>query len=108
MEEPAPAVARGIYESQAEDGDRPFDDLGAEERQDLIDYCGIAIGLHAQWLSEKGFRIVPPGDVPRPKTDEEAAAMVQAVKVYQAAKARKGGLVGSVAPKKLILPPGTH
>jgi len=69
---------------------------------------GLAIGAHMAWLDARGFRLLPPGAVPRPKSEDEAMAMLKASKDWFDAKKRKGGLVGGVAPRKLILPPGTH
>lgn len=107
LPEPAPAIARAIYEAGAEEGDVPWDGLAEEEREALTNYARDHIGAHMHLLAERGFRILPPGAVLRPKTDDEAAAMAEGVRLYHEAKKRKPGLVGSVAPK-LILPRDVH
>lgn len=99
-------IAQRFYEAQAEDGDVAWADLSEHDRADMIDYVRAVIGQHMHWLNENGFRLLPPGAVLRPKNDNEAGAMQEALRLYGEAKKRKGGLIGSVAPK-LILPPGS-
>jgi hypothetical protein len=108
LPEPAPIIAQRFYEAEAADGDTPYADLPEHEREQLTDYVRGVLNQHMRLLSEQGFRILPPGAVLRPKNDQEAGAMQEALRIYAEAKARKGGLIGSVAPKKLILPPGSH
>jgi hypothetical protein len=105
--DPREQVARAVYAFNAEDGDATFDDLDPAERQVLIDYAEAHITAHIAALTASGFKLLPPGATLRPKSDDEAAAMLQAVRLWTEANARKVGLVGSVAPK-LILPKGMH
>lgn len=106
--DPRHHVARAVYAENIEPGDIPFDELDEEEQQALVDLAEVHITSHLAFLTEHGFRLVPVGAALRPKSDDEAAAMLQAVRLYHDAKGRKGGLVGSVAPKKLILPKNHH
>lgn len=102
------AIARAVWTANMGEGDAPWDQLTPDEQEYLGAHAEGYIAAHMALLQANGFRILPPGAFPRPKSDEEAAAMLLAVKAYREAKKRKGGLVGSVAPKKLILPPGMH
>jgi len=105
-EEPRVSVARAVYEANAEDGDAPWPELDDEERQSLTDWAEAYLSAHIGWLETHGFRLLPPGAVPRPQSEAEAMAMLKASKGWFDAQKRKPGLVGAVAPK-LILPPGT-
>lgn len=104
--DPAGDVARGLYESQADEGDTPYDDLPEADRAALVQYCQIAIGLHAQWLTERGFRIVPPGATALPQSEAEAMGMVAAAKAFLDGQKRKGKLLGGVTGGGVILPKG--
>lgn len=106
-ETPPLAIARAVYTEGLQDGDTPFDDLDPEDREALIAYADEHIQAHMAHLAASGFRLLPPSATLRPKTEAEALAMIQASKDWFDAKKRKPGLVGSVAPKKLILPPGS-
>lgn len=105
LPEPAPIVAQRFYEAEAAEGDTTWDDLSEGDRDNLVEYVRGVIGQHMLLLAEQGFRILPPGAVLRPKNDQEAGAMREALRLYAEAQKRKGGLVGAVAPK-LILPKG--
>jgi hypothetical protein len=100
-------VAESVYDAVSEPGDTPWASLGDGERDLLGQHAELYIMAHIISMQTRGLRIIPPGAVARPTSDDEAAAMARAVKLYMDAKNRKGGLVGSVAPKKLILPPGS-
>lgn len=102
------AVARAVYTAGIQDGDAAFDDLDAEDREALISYADEHIQAHMAHLAASGFRLVPPGATTRPQSKDEAMAMLQASKDFFDAQKRKPGLVGSVAPRKLILPKGAH
>lgn len=105
LPEPAPVIARAVYEHQQDPTDVPWDDLDDEDRQLLTAHAVAHISAHMGWLEKHGFRVLPPGAVLRPKSDDEAAAMDQAVRLYAEAKKRKAGLL--MGEKKLILPPGS-
>jgi hypothetical protein len=106
LPEPAAVIAERLYGAQADDGDTPWLELEPEEREGFTDTVRLAISLHMGFLNEHGFKIVPPGAVLRPKSDEEAAMMAEAVRLYGEAKKRKGGLL--TGERKLILPKGAH
>lgn len=105
-EEPALAVARGLYASQFEEGDTPWDDLDGATREDLVEYSRIAIAHHVAWLNAQGFRLLPPKTLLKPTTEDEAMGMVQLAKQFLDASRRKGKLMGQPG-RKLILPPGS-
>lgn len=107
LPEPKSVIARQVWDAGFMDGDLTWDDLDDEQRGALENLASDYIACHMRFLSEHGFRLIPPNTVLRPKSDEEAAMMTEAVRLYRAAKTRKGGLVGSTAPK-LIIPKGTH
>lgn len=106
-ETPPLAVARAVYTNGVEDGDTAFDELDAEDREALIAYADEHIQAHMAHLAASGFRLLPPGAMLRPHSKDEALAMLQASKDFFDAQKRKPGLVGSVAPRKLILPKGS-
>lgn len=106
---PADQIARNVQEALREGcDDLAWDDLTEEEREGEVFLAEHYMAAHAQWLSESGFKIIPPGATPVPKTDDEAMAMVRAAKSYFDGKKRKGGLVSTVGAQKLILPKGAH
>ncbi len=73
-----------------------------EEHRGALLAAHAAIAAHAQWLENNGFRTIPVGAVAIPQSDEEAAAMMTAVKAYGERKRRKVQLLST---PKLILPP---
>lgn len=103
--EPKGVIAREVYALYAEEDDEPYDDLTDAQRDSLEAFAVAYISSHMKFLAQHGFRLLPPGAVLRPKSDEEAGAMEHAVKLYRQAATRKGGLVSAVAPG-LILPKG--
>ena len=106
--DPRTDVARAVWEAQSIDGDPAFSELTEDQREDLAAYAEAHIAAHAQWLDQHGFRIIAPGAVPRPTSEPEALAMVQAAKAFFDAQKRRGKLMAGAVPKKLILPPGVH
>lgn len=104
--EPKWGIAERLYEAGFEDGDTPWADLQPEEREALSNLALDYISAHMAWLNEHGFKIIPPGSVLRPKSDEEAAMMAEAIRLYHEAQKRKGGLLAG--ERKLILPKGVH
>lgn len=103
--DPRPAIAEAVYTIMMDEGDPPFSDLDAEDRKDILAITEHYINAHIGWLSQQGFRLLPPGVTPLPKSPEEALAMVQAAKAYADSQKRKSKLFGG-ASKKLILPKG--
>ncbi len=73
-----------------------------EEMRGALMAAHAAVEAHAGWLEVNGFRTIPAGAVAIPQSDEEAAAMVTAVRAYEDRKRRK---VQLLATPKLILPP---
>jgi acyl-CoA reductase-like NAD-dependent aldehyde dehydrogenase len=98
----AEAVSQAILAATTEDPD--WDALDDSERADFLLAAHNAIGAHDKWLTEAGFRIVPPGMTPVPASEEEANAMLQAVQSWRQARDRKNTLV---CGPKLIMP-GVH
>lgn len=101
---PKDDIARGLYAALAQDGDTAWDELAAAERESLADYAELALALHVEWLASRGFKIIPPGATPIPKSEAEALAMVQAAKGFFDAHKRKGKLVSTAATPRLIVP----
>lgn len=106
---PHEVIARLVYERAMEDGDIPWPDLPPEDREHLAEYARDILHAHIELLTVQGFKLVPPGAAPIPKTQEEAMAMIQAAKGFFDAQKRKGKLMNAAAPEpKLILPKGFH
>lgn len=108
--DPRSIIAAAVYTLMMDEGDAPFSELDDEDRADLISLAEQYISAHVAFLTQQGFRLLPPGVTPIPTCAEEALAMVQAAKRFtdsaRNGKGRKSALVGSVVPKGLILPPG--
>jgi hypothetical protein len=102
--EPAPVIAERLFDHDAVEGEA-WADQDAEAREAITSTVRDVISLHMAFLAEHGFKLLPPGAVLRPKSDEEAAMMAEAVRLYGEAKKRKGGLLAG--ERKLILPPGS-
>lgn len=106
--DPAEDIAKVVQEALRDGSDDPaWPDLTDEQRQDEVYLAQHYLLAHINWLGQRGFKVIPPGAVPVPKTDDEAMALVQTAKAYFDGKKRKGQLVNTVAPRKLILP-GAH
>jgi hypothetical protein len=101
------AVARTVWDADFEEGDTPFDDLSPDDKAAMIGCADDHVTAHITWLQANGFRLLMPGALPRPHSEAEALAMVQAAKDWFDAKKRKPGLLGGIAPKRLFLPPGS-
>jgi hypothetical protein len=97
-------VAKAIL-GAASDGSEDWDALPAEERDVIRTAAKAAMAAQAQGLIARGFRLVEPGAVLIPKSDEEAGAMLRAIKDFAATTRRKGKLVGGPG---LIVPPGAR
>lgn len=103
--DPRPTIAEAVYTIMMDEGDTPFAALDEEDRADIITLTEHYINAHVGWLTQQGFRLMPPGVTPIPKSAEEALAMVQAAKQFHDSQKRKSNLIGG-KPKRLILPPG--
>lgn len=101
--EAAEVVGKALTEATAdpEAGAADWSDLDEEVRAQICELGLHAIQAFVQFAAEKGVRMVSAQAVPIPESDEEAAAMMAAVKVYTDGKRRKGGLVASAG---LIVP----
>lgn len=99
---PAGEVARAVYDALWEDGDETFEQLSESDRTDLVYLAEHYIAAHLAFLGAHGWKVIPPGSVPVPKSEPEAMAMVRAAKAFLDAHKRKGSLLAT--PKKLILP----
>jgi hypothetical protein len=101
------AVAVAMFAELHEAGEEDFAALPEAEQADFLGLAVVAMKAHADWLTENGFRIAPPGTALMPKTEQEAAAMLLAVQQFRLAMdrnvSRKTVLVGV---PKLIVPPG--
>lgn len=107
--DPRHLVAEAVYTAMMDEGDPPFSDLDAEDAADMLVVTENYLTAHLNFLTANGFRIVPAGAVPRPQSEPEAMAMLQAAKGWFDAAKRKGKLLaGATAKPKLILPPGVH
>jgi hypothetical protein len=102
--DPARDVAQFVYAAGFEDGDTPWAELSEDERDALIGFAHDHLQAHLRWLVASGFKVIPPGHVPNPTSDDEAMAMVKVAKHYFDAKKRKGHLVASGPRPKLIVP----
>lgn len=106
------ATAVAILKATGERANEPWCDLDNKEWLDappdlqtaLLQAGKAAAATILKALSAGGYKIVPPGAVQRPRSDEEAAAMMTSVRQYAMEKKRKHSLVGGASG--LILPPG--
>lgn len=104
--DPKSDVAGLVFAALAEDGET-FAALPPLEQDEFLNIAEHYIAAHMAWLGANGFRVLPPNATIRPTSEAEAMAMLQAAKDFFDAAKRKGGLLGSVVPKKLIIP-GVH
>lgn len=106
--EPVPphyTVAERVYDRCMEEGDTPWAELPADQQEAVVEYAAMILSAHVELLMEQGFKIVPPGAAPIPKSQDEALAMVQAAKAFFDGQRRKGKLMVEAQPT-LIVPPG--
>lgn len=79
-------VARSLM--NASSGDETAWDLANEEDRNLMrELAHAAMGAHDAALTVAGFKIIPPGTVQVPHSDEEAGAMIRAAQTYMESKA---------------------
>lgn len=101
-------IAHSVYDALLEDGDSPWAELTDDERSMLEMNASLYIMAHITAMGMRGLRLIPAGAVPRPHSEQEALAMIQAAKDWFDAQKRKGKLMtGATGGKKLILP-GMH
>jgi len=107
--DPRRPVAEAVYTAMMDEGDPPFAEVEPEDLADILKLTENYLNAHLNFLSANGFRILPPGAVPKPTSEPEAMAMLQAAKAFFDGQKRKGKLMaGAVGKPKLILPPGMH
>lgn len=102
----AVAIAMFIESGDGTDTAETFDALKDDDRIAMLAMAATAMQSHLDWLTDNGFRIAPPGTMLRPKTKDDAQAMILAAREFLA----KGQGRSSVKPKligspRLILPP---
>lgn len=106
--DPRTHIAEAVYNAMADEGDPPFSELEGEDLADLLTITENYLTAHLNFLSANGFRVVPPGATPVPKTEAEAMGMVQAAKAFFDSQKRRGKLMAGGVKPKLILPRGAH
>jgi hypothetical protein len=78
-----------------------WDGFTDEERDGLVEITRLGIQAFTAALGEHGIKLLPPGTMPRPSSDEEAKLMIAAGQQFLAVQKRKPGLIGSAG---LIVP----
>lgn len=78
--------------------DEEWDALDTDTREQFMSAALKVLMLHDEWLTSKGYRIVPPNTVPVPREPEEAIAMIRVAKAYMEDPKRKR--------KKILMPAG--
>jgi hypothetical protein len=102
--DPRQTVAEAMFLALADEG-AAFADAHEDERQDYLNLAEHAIAAHVAFMASQGVRVIPPGSVCTPQTEEEAMAMVRIAKAFFDAQKRRGKLLESgPRPKGLILP----
>lgn len=103
------AIAMYIASGDGTDTTETFDALPQDDQFALMEMARVGMAAHVDWLTDNGFRIAPPGTMLRPKTKDDAAAMILAGREFlekgQGRSSSKPKLIGS---PRLILPPGVH
>lgn len=108
MKEAAEAVGEALHQALAEEGEPVFADLEPDERAGIVSMAEVAMQAHLEWLDENGFRIAPPGTMLRPKTENDARAMILAGQQFLAeGKGRSSSKRKLITGPGLIVPPGT-
>lgn len=103
--ERAVAIAMFTATGDETDGAREFDALPQEDRDNMLAVATAGMAAHLDWLTEHGFRIAPPGTMLRPKTEDDAKAMMLAARDFLAKPKGKKALIASPG---LILPGRAH
>lgn len=103
------AIAMFIESGDGTDTEATFDALPDDDRIAMLAMAHTAMKAHLDWLTDNKFRIAPPGTMLRPKTKDDAQAMILAAREFlakgQGRSSDKPKLIGS---PRLILPPGTQ
>jgi hypothetical protein len=101
------AIAMFTATGDETDAETAFEALEPEDREQMLAIANVAMSAHMDWLIDNGFRLAPPGTMLRPKTKDDAHAMILAGKEFidkgQGRPSSKSKLIGS---PKLILPNG--
>ena len=101
------AIAMYISSGDGTDTAETFDALPQDDQFALMEMARVAMAAHVDWLTDNGFRIAPPGTMLRPKTKDDAQAMILAAREFlakgQGRTSSKSKLIGS---PRLIVPPG--
>lgn len=107
--DPVADVAQAVTAAlRAEAPDSPaWADLTDEDQAAELYLAQHYLAAHSAWLKANGFRIVPPGSVLRPATEQEAMMMVQGAKAFLDGQKRKGKLMDGAVSRKVIVPKGT-
>lgn len=96
-------VAQQAFDAIADEGET-WAGLPDDERGGVLALVEATIHAFTASLKEHGVKLLPPGVVATPKTEDEAAAMAVAIRQFKAAQKRRGGLITSSAG--LVVP--TH
>ena len=101
-------VAQTIYDAMRSDDDETWEELDDDAKGNILNLALIAGRAHDELLQDMGFRIAPPGTMLRPKSDNDARAMIKAGQDFLAqpehARLRRKTLL---TKPTLILPRGT-
>lgn len=109
--DPEALVSEVSFSIFAESGENEtaetFAALDAETREQIDDISRAAIQTFTAAIKRMGVRLLPPGAVAVPKSEQEAAAMAGMAREFFEAQTRKPKLVGCVSPG-LVLPKGIN
>lgn len=103
LPDPSPIIAEVVYTAMMDEGDAAFRDLNPEDRESFQAITQQYLTAHLNYLTAHGYRVMPPGIIPLPKSVEEALAMIQAAQTWLDANKRKTNLIG-FGKKKIVLP----
>lgn len=100
------AIAMFIESGDGTDTAETFDALKDDDRIAMLAMASTAMQAHLDWLTDNGFRIAPPGTMLRPKTKDDATAMILAGREFlEAGKGRSSSKSKLIGSPRLILPP---
>jgi hypothetical protein len=99
------AIAMFIASGDGSDTAAGFDALPQEDRDAMLTLARAATVAHVAWMQDSGFRIAPPGMMLRPKSEDDAKAMILAGREYLAKPKDRKALLARPA---LVIPRGVH
>jgi hypothetical protein len=100
------AIAMYIASGDGTDTAETFDSLPDDDRYALMEMARVGMAAHVDWLTDNGFRIAPPGTMLRPKTKDDAQAMIMAAREFLAkGQGRTSSKPKLITGPALILPP---